>query len=69
MAVWTGALFILFITSLLFNAYLLSRIKKTKSRPQSVELKEFLADLMTGAGIVAVGRIDPTNILLRSPKK
>lgn len=59
----------LLVASLSLNAYLLFRVSRKRARPQSVELQEFLADLLSGPAIVAVGRIDPANILLRSPKQ
>jgi predicted nuclease with TOPRIM domain len=43
-------------------------LKKLKDnpRPDSVEVQEFLLDLMNQGGILQVKRIDPANILLRS---
>lgn len=59
-----------FTASIALNIYLFLKTKsQKKTRPQSVELQEFLADLLSGPAIVAVGRIDPNSILMRSPKK
>lgn len=47
--------------------------EKLKSEPpkkvQSIELQEFLADLMAGPAILAIARVDPNSMLLRSPKQ
>lgn len=44
--------------------------KKNKKKAQeSLELRQFLGDLLSGPAIVAVQRIDPDSILLRSPKQ
>lgn len=37
-------------------------------RSESVELKEFIADLASGGGMLAVKRMDPNDIFMRSPK-
>lgn len=44
-------------------------LEKKSKRTQSIELQEFLADLLTGPALLAVARMDPSNILLRSPKQ
>lgn len=55
--------------SLCANAFLIFIYRKKPKKTQSQELQEFLGDLLSGPGIVAVSRIDPTSILLRSPKR
>jgi len=55
--------------SVSLNVYLILRLRRKPPKPQSLELQEFLGDLLSGPGIVAVSRIDPSNILLRSPKR
>jgi hypothetical protein len=57
------------IISTFLNLFLFFQYKKKPKKAQSIELQEFLADLMGGVGIVAVSRIDPGNILLRSPRQ
>lgn len=65
----TYVLSALLAASALGNALLWFKYKTTpQKRGQSVELQEFLADLMSGYAIVAVSRIDPGNILMRSPR-
>lgn len=60
----------LFSASIFLNFFLFTKCKALKKeRPESVELKEFLADLLAGPAIVSVGRVDPQAILLRSPKR
>jgi hypothetical protein len=53
--------------SIALNIHLLTRIKK-KPLQESLELKQFLADLLSGPAIVAISRIDPDSIVLRSPR-
>lgn len=60
----------LLIASSFLNVYFYFRlIKKPDNRKNSVELQEFLNDLMAGKkGIFAVSRINSDDILLRSPR-
>lgn len=41
---------------------------KVKARPQSVELREFLADLTQSTGMVKVTRVDPESLFVWSPR-
>lgn len=42
---------------------------KEKPKPDSRELTDFLADMASGkAGVFAVARVDPNDILIRSPR-
>jgi integral membrane sensor domain MASE1 len=51
------------------NVYALYWIRnKLKTRPQSVELREFLADVMQGAGMVKVSMVDPDRLMVWSPR-
>lgn len=63
-------LILLSFTSIIFNVVLFYKHKhKHKiSKKESLELQEFLADLMGGVGLIAVTRVDPGNILMRSPR-
>lgn len=56
--------------SLALNFYQLHRSKKpSPNRNQSLELQEFLADMMHGGhGLIGVKRIDPEDVLIRSPR-
>ena len=58
------------MVSVAMNAFqlYLSRSNKRIPRSQSIELQEFLLDLRSGGGILEVRRIDPNDVLLRSPK-
>lgn len=49
--------------------YQLKFTKKIKDRPQSVELKEFIQDLLMGDGLVKISRVDSANVVLRSPRR
>lgn len=51
-------------------AWTVFRKVRPPRRPQSEELKDFLADLTGGKiGYVAVTRLNPDDFLLRSPKR
>lgn len=55
--------------SLVGNGYALYRARaKGKERPQSIELREFLADLTQGVGMVKVSRVDPESLFVWSPR-
>jgi len=64
------------IVLLLFHSYKLTkevsfhkaRANKNSNKSQSIELKEFLADLMVGEGLIAVTRVDPNHLFTFSPK-
>ena len=51
------------------SIYLWRKAKLIKSRPESMELDEFLMDLLAGGGLVHVKRIAPTDIVLRARRK
>ena len=63
---------IILISSLVLNVGLLvlslRLYKKHKTKPpkDSLELEDFLADLMNGGGLIRVQRINPSDVLLRS---
>lgn len=59
----------LLLISSALNLFFVVQLRKKPRRADSVELQEFLTDLMGGVGMVAVSRIDPANILLRSPRQ
>ena len=44
------------------------KLKLVKARPESVELKEFLFDLLSGDGLIQVKRIATSDVVLRSPR-
>lgn len=56
------------LSSLLLNAHLLFKLKHMKARPQSVEVREFLADITSGAGFLAISRLSPEDFVMRSPR-
>jgi len=57
-----------FAFSFLFNCILFVKLKKPQKKPESLELREFLADLLSGPAMVAIARINPEDVLMRSPK-
>lgn len=61
-------LFLLSFASIILNVVLFYKHKHKISKKESLELQEFLADLMGGTALVAVTRVDPGNILMRSPR-
>jgi len=63
-----AALGLILFNSISFNVYLLIQLKKKRAKPQSIELREFLADLLSGPAMLAIARVDTSNVLLRSPK-
>lgn len=61
---------LLLAVSICLNVFLFFRMRRKSPRSQSVELQEFVADLMHGKlGMIAVARVNPDDILLRSPKR
>jgi hypothetical protein len=60
------------LVSFVGNGFLLYRyfkLKQTiKDRAPSLELDEFVADLLNGAGVVKISRVNPHDIFLRSPR-
>jgi hypothetical protein len=58
---------VLAIVSALQLAYIIKLRKQFKEKPPSKELSEFLGDLSRGSGLVAI-RINPDNLLIRSPR-
>lgn len=60
--------FFAFLISFGLNCFLCLK-RPVRKRKDSVELQEFLGDLIMGMGVVAVTRIDPNAILLRSPRQ
>lgn len=58
----------LFITNLI-TAILFYQFKlKIKQRPETLELQQFMLDLLQGSALVKVSRISPADIMLRSPR-
>jgi hypothetical protein len=43
--------------------------KKLKKRPDSVELQEFLRDLLSGSALLHVSRVDSADIVLRGRRR
>lgn len=42
---------------------------RIKDRPQTIELKEFLADMLSGEGLIAVSRVDSSHLFSFSPRE
>lgn len=56
--------------SIFGNAGLLFKLTRTKGKkPESMELQEFLMDLRTGWAVLSVKRVDPNDIMIRSPRQ
>ena len=41
------------------------KLKSVKARPESVELQEFLMDLLSGGGLVHVKRVASADVVMR----
>jgi hypothetical protein len=56
------------LSSVLLNVVLALKLKglKTKSKTSSYEVKELLADLLSGPGLVSVARIAPEDVFFKS---
>lgn len=55
--------------SIALNVFLTYRIKKKQPKSNSIEIREFLTDLLSGPAMLAIARIDPGDVMLRSPKQ
>lgn len=68
----TWVMVVLFLISLVLNAFSFFRYtqlkKQLKERKPSIELDEFISDLIDGSGVVKITRINPHDIFLRSPR-
>lgn len=53
------------ILSLILVAYLWRKARLADARPESLELQEFLVDLMGSGGLIRVSRIAPADVVLR----
>lgn len=68
-------LILLLFWSISLNALFYFRLKQKSLKKETLELQEFLIDLMSGAGLIAVAqsgkvsRVDPDNVFLRSPRE
>lgn len=71
-----GFIYLLSLTNVISIALLVALYQKNQklkatlnARPESVELQEFLLDLMTGTSLVKISRVDSTNIVLRTKNR
>ena len=64
-------IYVLIATNLasLFFLYRQRRNALSKPRKDSIELAEFLGDLLNGGGVLHVKRVDPSDILIRSRRR
>lgn len=58
---------LILIASVVLNVYLHRQLKKVH-KTESVELQEFLHDLMAGTALVRISRIAPADIFVRMSK-
>jgi ABC-type bacteriocin/lantibiotic exporter with double-glycine peptidase domain len=57
------------VLSNIILTFLWIKNKKSKQKlKDSRELNDFILDLMNGEGLVKVSRVDPANIMIRSPR-
>lgn len=57
------------IVTAVLLAIIFIKSKKIKQRPESLELQEFLIDLLSGDSFIQVKRISPGDVLLRSRRR
>lgn len=71
MNLWAAGLGLMLAVSVFVNVYLLKRLERLKARRASTpEMQELVADIMHGKlGMVAVARIDPNDLLMKSPRQ
>ena len=48
---------------------LLAKQKEPQERPKSIELQEFLTDLLQGDALISVQRVDNSNLFMYSPRE
>jgi hypothetical protein len=64
-----GTLLTTFPLSLALNLLQFQLARKARlKRPESYELREFIRDMSAGRGLIEVRRVDPANVMLRSPR-
>jgi Na+-transporting NADH:ubiquinone oxidoreductase subunit NqrC len=56
------------VGSILLNAHQYRALRQKPQRQETYDVKELLADLLSGDGLVQVRRISPTDVFLRSPR-
>lgn len=55
--------------SLAFNVFQFRKFRKLKKAgPSSYEVRDLLRDLSAGEALVAIRRIDPSSVMLHSPR-
>jgi len=59
---------ILLLTNFTIFFLYLRHQKKIRARKESIELSEFMLDLLHGDGLVKVSRVNPSDVMLRSPR-
>ena len=57
------------IVSLLAAFFYRRKLLQVKQRPNSIELEEFLLDLMSGGGLLHIKRVSPNDVILRMRNK
>lgn len=67
---WQVFIFIFFGLSLIANIALALYIRRLSKSPgeKTYDVHNLLQDLLNGAGLVKIERIDPADVLLRSPR-
>jgi hypothetical protein len=65
----TAVLVAIICVSVILNGLLFIQTLKFKKAPaQTLELRQFASDLFRGEALLRVTRIDPADILLKSPR-
>lgn len=62
-------IYLLFLASLISNAFLFYRLKRKPKKTETYDAKALMIDLMRGGALVEIKRLDPDSIYLRSPRE
>jgi len=71
MEIFATALFCLFLASLAANFVLFKKTKELQKKPQpqpDYDATQLMHDLTAGPAIVKITRLNPTEIIMRSPR-
>lgn len=59
----------LLAASIAANGILAFKLKQVPKKPHSKDLQDFMGDISRGVGMLAVTRVDPEDVLVRSPRQ
>ena len=62
------AIAVLFVSNLSFGVLLFRERRKAKKRRPDISAQEMLFDMMNGGTVLKIQVIDPSNLIMRSPR-